>query len=369
MNFFSHRLASRSFSIGSRANSGFTLVELLVVIAIIGVLVSLLLPAVQAAREAARRTMCQNNVKQLGLALANYVDQAGGELPRGVYSASPGTKTDPNPEYGLYKENGLGWATKLLPALEQQAIYDSIRNIELPNGGSAWDPGVFRKLHSDGNRKVPGGDTQLSVFRCPSSPLEPLVPESSYNGNSFNQEQSGYATADYKGSRGFCDRGLFLRTEEALAQQVCFRSQGGTLIRIVKEGFDTISLRHIADGTSNTIAFGEAALVAATDDKDPSSPAKTSTWPTWIGAAARDESVLFKTGTLAIEVINGLHPASQKILNLRPLDDDIAFSWHAGGANFGFADGSVHFLSEDLDLETYRNLGDREDSNLLGEYN
>ncbi len=357
--------------LNSRTNApgGFTLVELLVVIAIIGVLVSLLLPAVQAAREAARRSMCQNNLKQLGLALATYTSQTDGELPRGVYSASPGTKGNPNPDYGLYKENGLGWATKLLPGLEQHAIYDQIRSVELPAGDSAWDPGVFRKVHANGNQKVPGGDAQLSVFRCPSSPLEPLVPESSYNGSTFNQEQSGYATADYKGSRGFCDRGLFLRTEEALAEQVCFRSRGENSLRVVKEGFDMISLRNITDGMSHTIAFGEAAIVEASDDKDPNSPAKTTTWPTWIGAAARDESTLFKTGTLATEAINALHPASLKILNLRALDDDIAFSWHAGGANFCFADGSVHFLTEDLDLETYRNLGDREDSNLLGEYN
>src|SRR3954465_15349455 len=101
---------------------GFTLVELLVVIAIIGVLVALLLPAVQAAREAARRTRCINNLKQIGLALHNYHD-ALGSLPMG-YTAWPG----PDPHATA---PGWGWAALVLPRLEQAAVYDAI-NIGWP---------------------------------------------------------------------------------------------------------------------------------------------------------------------------------------------------------------------------------------------
>src|SRR5215213_4999982 len=93
-----------------RKHSGFTLVELLVVIAIIGVLVALLLPAVQAAREAARRTTCTNNLKQITLALLNYHD-ARGQFPLGAYSAVE--------EDHPAEEDGLGWATQILPQLEE----------------------------------------------------------------------------------------------------------------------------------------------------------------------------------------------------------------------------------------------------------
>src|SRR3954463_2841349 len=94
--------------------TGFTLVELLVVIAIIGLLVALLLPAIQSAREAARRTACTNNLKQMALALLNYHDVRG-QFPLGAYSAV----AEDHPA----EEDGLGWATQILPQLEKQPIY------------------------------------------------------------------------------------------------------------------------------------------------------------------------------------------------------------------------------------------------------
>src|SRR5262245_56226043 len=113
-----------------RARAGFTLVELLVVIAIIGILVALLLPAVQAAREAARRAKCTNNVKQITLALLSYHD-ANKRFPRGTY-------TNPDKNH-LNAEDGPGWATKILPYLEEQAYYDRIVRNGVPGyDGDPW---------------------------------------------------------------------------------------------------------------------------------------------------------------------------------------------------------------------------------------
>src|SRR4051812_42101799 len=106
-----------------RKKSGFTLVELLVVIAIIGVLVALLLPAIQAAREAARRTACTNNLKQIALALLAYHDSHG-QFPLGAYSAVQ--------EDHLAEEDGLGWATQILPQLDEHPLYDKIKNNIVP---------------------------------------------------------------------------------------------------------------------------------------------------------------------------------------------------------------------------------------------
>ena len=102
---------------------GFTLVELLVVIAIIAMLVTLLLPAVQAAREAARGMQCKNNLKQQGLALINYHDSVG-EFPTGVYTGGTG-------------EEGYGWATKLLPFMEEQGVYNLIQENYIPGDESS----------------------------------------------------------------------------------------------------------------------------------------------------------------------------------------------------------------------------------------
>src|SRR5262245_61466867 len=122
-----------------RSRHGFTLIELLVVIAIIGVLLALLLPAVQAAREASRRASCTHNLKQIGLAMHGYHD-AHGRLPMG-YSFSPG-----------YVRGGFGWGAMILPGLEQSPLFDAT-NFSLP-------------LWHDAN--TTSGSTALKSYLCPS---------------------------------------------------------------------------------------------------------------------------------------------------------------------------------------------------------
>ena len=299
-------------------NHGFTLVELLVVIAIIAMLVSLLLPAVQGAREAARGIQCKNNLKQQGLALLNYHD-AQNQYPIGVYTTGVG-------------EQGYGWATKILPFLELPGVYDLIKQNYIPGDTTPpWEvSGIFARSRTavEGGI-IPGGGTIIPVFKCPSSPVPATVTSSGLN--------KGYGTSDYKACNGFADRGIFFHVSDGL-----------------NAGYSTVNIQKITDGTSKTIALGESAYVPAPNDS-----------PVWIGGILSDESTLFKTQPPS--VINcSIGP---KTFPGQVIDDDCAFGWHSGdGAQFVFADGSVHFLSANIEWITYQNLGDRADGQPLGTF-
>jgi prepilin-type N-terminal cleavage/methylation domain-containing protein len=344
-----------------RQRHAFTLVELLVVIAIIGVLVALLLPAVQAAREAARRTTCTNNLKQLSLALLTTHD-AIGEFPRGAYTAPK--KNDPA------AEDGLGWATKILPYLDQQNVYNQIVANPLPNyGRNPWKPGIFAAAYAAAQKPLAGGETVISAFLCPSTPADQLpyqAPDGGHFGISVSVpfENTGYGSSHYKGSRGFCDNGMFWRTAEGLAVSSCSidLNGDGVVDSVSKDAYTKIRMKDVSDGASNTIALGEAAYFVSVED-----------YPIWMGTAMEDGSTLFKTrDAINCNISGATFPLSPWNLAKLPAgsgSDDCSFSWHAGGAFFGFVDGSVHFLTEDLDLTTFALLGDRRDGEIAGAFN
>lgn len=306
------------------ASRAFTLVELLVVIAIIGVLVALLLPAIQAARETARRATCTNHLKQMGIALHNYHD-AHKAFPTGV---AGGRVASP--------ENGFGWAVGLLPYLEEQTLYDQLD----PPG----EPDIFRTVFDTTGAIMKGGDTVLEVFRCPTSELD-----SHATHEDLPEYAVGYATSDYKGCNGSDAEG----------------TGGHGIFCTVKELWHNnrrtkLAMKDVTDGLSKTIAIGESAYYSLKQIDD------VWGWPFWIGGVVEDESVLFKTNAdcpinceISPIAIAGFATAK---------DDSCAFSWHAGGAQFLFGDGSVHFLPETIDAPTYESLGNIADGNVVTDF-
>ena len=186
----------------------------------------------------------------------------------------------------------------------------------------------------------------LQVFRCPSSELGPHVADMH---PSF-VHATGYSTSDYKGCNGEGDNGIFFRRADGLGAV-----QQGTEMNYTRS-----RPQDVLDGLSKTIAFGESSyyevtqLVGTTYNWD---------WPIWLGAYGTDEAVLFKTDANAH--INCLI-SPKAIANFNTAeDDDCAFSWHEGGAFFAFADGSVHFLLETIDVEDYARLGSKNDGEII----
>ena len=324
--------------------NGFTLVELLVVIAIIGVLVGLLLPAVQSARESARRMQCSNNLKQMGLAMHNY-ESTYKKLPSALMGSSP-ARSEPSGE----QDDGYSWAVAILPFLEQTNLYNQLDANGLARGVPLGSFGIMKRYRSanPSSPVIPGGQTKLSVYRCPSSALPDIVPATwtvpgSTNAvpPNANQPCIGYATIDYKGAGG-SQRGDF-----------------GVLHKLWERPNNT-AFGDITDGLSNTILIAESAYLTGNNT---TTPTAFEDWPLWIAAPNTDESI--RTNGRFNSPINCQCKPSTMV---RAINDDCAFSYHVGGAQFAFCDGSVHFLSENLSQQTNSDLNDRSDGNVLGQW-
>ena len=350
--------------------NAFTLVELLVVIAIIGVLIALLLPAVQAAREAARRTQCQNNLKQIGIGLHNIHDVERA-LPQGVY-------TDPNND----RSPGLSWLTKLLPYVERQNIYDQIVPHKPPTfNGSAWDffnHFAYAKSPNTPTDVIPGSDVSIPSFVCPSSALPLFVPP-----EADKSLIHGLATTSYKGSKGPARRGILVRPDDgAVGNRYEIKFDDGSNHVYEVPGRYRYSFKSVTDGLSNTVAVTESTYAIAW------SSSGSQRWPIWIGTPGIDwdETVLYKTNfTINCEFggtkefwdfqqDESVRRARDKLVAYnddRSASDvnDCAYGWHPGGVLSLFVDGSVHFLNEDLDHRTHVFLGDPEDAQVINGLN
>ncbi|MCS7239174.1 MAG: DUF1559 domain-containing protein, partial [Thermoguttaceae bacterium] len=221
-----------------RTRNGFTLVELLVVIAIIGVLIALLLPAVQAAREAARRSQCTNNLKQLGLACHNFQDTYR-RLPTG---ARDGYHLVNNQQIDALTwccrartQKGFSWLYHILPFVEAKNVFDLATPSEDPAAQAAPNDSQNPADYNPGENRV--ARQGLSFYNCPSR----RAPEP--------YGASGFFRADYAGNAG--ERGT---------GSVRASGSRGEKGPIKMTDFDTIRLELIKDGTSNTILLGEKAL-------------------------------------------------------------------------------------------------------------
>ncbi|MEM6363865.1 MAG: DUF1559 domain-containing protein [Planctomycetota bacterium] len=231
--------------------AAFTLVELLVVIAIIGVLIALLLPAVQAAREAARRMSCGNNIKQIGIGLHNY-HTAFGQLP--IHGTGPTNEND-NTAGAAWASDGTGFTrlelsflVGLLPYVEQQSIWEQVRNPLIETDGDRWP--AFGPRPFQGN--YPPWATEIPTFRCPSDPGVglPALGRTNYaacTGDSFYDAEEG-VTVWNTGA---------MRWEYESDSRAMRRARCGLRGAFVSR--KSMQFRDITDGLSNTIAVGEIA--------------------------------------------------------------------------------------------------------------
>lgn len=332
---------------------GFTLVELLVVIAIIGILVALLLPAIQAAREAARRSQCVNNLKQLAIGFQNYHDTHKKLMRYGYTAYGPGGTASIWEGYSAH--------TMLLPYIEQQALWDEFLRVYAASTDlhEGWRTGTFGPIS---NENVP-------PFRCPSDGIQRFGAD---NGNNNYPICTGPTWTLWNAS---AQPGIFSRDFER-------------------------TYADIVDGTSSTIMIGEQVL----GDNDSS---KFSTgdvvrgianvgmgnFPTDAQLAAYGQACTASAAVLAnhhshggrewiscmplqtvfntIAPPNWQYPTCQDCTGCGWMDSNGAFparSKHPGGVNHALADGSVKFISGDVNLQTYQWLGSRDGGEAIGTY-
>lgn len=297
----------------NRSRVAFTLVELLVVIAIIGVLVALLLPAVQAAREAARRSACSNNIRQLAIATHMYHD-AHSVLPISIsyHLAGP----NPSPEV-----SGKGWIVSILPHLEEQPLYDQ------------FVPCFKGNFESNGGMKgLPcraAVATQLAVLHCPSDP--------SVLGTSITQfqwEGIEVSLTSYKGVIGDTRMGGGASIHQG-TEPDCHNTVGCNGLFYRNNYQEPIGFRMITDGLSKTLMIGE--------------------------------DVAFHNFHATAFYCNGDYSSCHAPLNYMPFPPTpkdwwnvISFrSLHPGGAHFALADASVRFFNEGMEHQLYRAMSTR----------
>ncbi|HWL10820.1 MAG TPA: DUF1559 domain-containing protein [Planctomicrobium sp.] len=339
---FSNRTSySVTYAVVHRA---FTLIELLVVIAIIAILVALLLPAVQQAREAARRSQCKNNLKQIGLAMHNYLDVHGAFPPGAITQVAdaqyslPLTVTVVSGNVECW-----GWGAFLLPYLEQTTLYN---NAGIGQGRPLEDVASTYAV-------VP-----LSVYRCPSD-VGPLlrVPSgfgtwatSNYKANMGHRSGPGWADINPSQSTSTISANLDVKATGMFFRDVCRK------------------VRDVTDGMSNTILVGEVKweIIGTTQSQ--------STGGVWAGAKQG------AGGNIAKDILgSGRGPINTTATSINETAE-VYGSRHTGGAHFVLADGSVRFLSENLDFvtnsfdndtvvdSTYERLLSRNDGQIVGEF-
>ena len=352
-----------------RIRKGFTLVELLVVIAIIGVLVALLLPAIQAAREAARRSQCGNNLKQLALGMLNHHDVQK-HFPTGGWSY--GWVGDPDRGFG--KDQPGGWIYNLLPFVEQ---------------------GNLHAIGSDGNPAAATNPQRLAVkdfvlpqpidtINCPSRrpnipyPLAKSEQTGGFN-NSLKPETCG--RSDYAVNSGH----MFVEFDAGAASYGVAPSYAwpnedpDLLVHLtgISHQRSQVKISQVADGTSNTYMVGEKFIPTSSYDTG-FNPGDNETWCTgfnndnyrvtgaWNGTQVVPLPPMQDTDTpqLPTGIVGINNPAPGTVSPNPDLASRYFGSAHAAGFQAAMVDGSTHIVAYDVDPFVHLNLGNREDGNI-----
>ena len=322
---------------------GFTLIELLVVIAIIAVLIALLLPAVQQAREAARRTQCKNNLKQFGLAISNYHD---------VYQRFPNSYIARiGVENGglVVDQNVSGIGTKLLPFIDQAPLYNLYDNSTPITNVT----GTYNATSIANNLAVAA--TPLAAWKCPSSPA-PAVSTAVYPAGAFSGVfppatwTIPFARGDYSVTSGI------LGGYAQLAYNGNAGGQRGGATGVAGVGGVSMSYKDLIDGASNTTFFGERTGSTTIYVKSTPAPAPYQAYGGTNGIGWADILIgehwlagSNSDGTQSNVVVNGGSgnggPCAINCTNLR----SVGFhSFHTGGCHFLMCDGAVRFVSENV---------------------
>ncbi|TWT59341.1 DUF1559 domain-containing protein [Rubinisphaera italica] len=329
--------------------NAFTLIELLVVIAIIAILVALLLPAVQQAREAARRSSCKNNLKQIGLALHNYHDTHG-VFPAGYYG-----RAGSGAQVTSFEIRATGW-TMLLPFIEESALYD-LYNFDCGIGGCVDSSGQGASASQNNFLDK----TNIDAYLCPSMPGSNIVNTNPRGGHLDVTDTDGTWSSSYvfssggKYGTGSYDYWLKATTGSNTNAQGIMTANGKS------------KFRDVTDGTSNTFIAGEG----ATNDHGSDS----SIW-------ASDSSAL-PVRNLPFWAEGEFHSSRSTHLSPYPsieecVNNTTGVTWqecryifggpHPGGVQMILADGAVRFVSENIDRTTWQNLGAMQDGNVIGEF-
>ncbi len=342
-----------------KRRNGFTLVELLVVIAIIGILIGMLLPAVQMVREAARRTSCSNNLRQIGLAALNY-ESSFQRLPDGLYQQRDSSSL---------RYFGYNVFQQILPQIEQANLYElwSFTKSGVAAESNSFEPGTTTK-----NINAPTANV-INIYQCPSDIISDSPVELTYSG-------SGYSTGWFGVSSYVASAGTYSTyfNDSAMQANGTFYmtgpNSGNPWQPNLTQGAKACKLASIRDGQSNTFFFGERYHEDRNFDEilhfgssTPKSRYPIGSWGVWGWYGGGN-------GTTHIF-------ASTRVeMNYKTPDtatDDYIFvnermsafgSGHPQGANFTFADGSVHYLSETIDFVTYQALSTRKQGEVISSY-
>ncbi len=327
-----------------RSRRGFTLIELLVVIAIIGVLIALLLPAVQAAREAARRSQCVNNLKQIGLAMHNYHDVNGAFPPAKIYA---GSCQYSNGGKGLVL-NTTGF-TMVLPQIEQSTLYNAY-NFSHASSNAAWESSMSSSSVGPGNTNLIGSawtnttvvGTMIASFVCPSdiypSQIHPVVAGTTDGTGPYSMQMA--RESNYLLNSGY------------YTEYNCPGGNNAGLPNPIYRGafFNDIStsMADIRDGTSNTFLAGES-LQPPGHYSSYYGPYWGSGTHTSTHGRILPPSVATAAGCAPNGYTGVFYPT------VSPAAQKLPYAWvfssrHPGGVNMGMCDGSVRFIKNSISL-------------------